>query len=63
MKKYNKPTMKVHTCALSDEMLKHGSSHHDNGNHNGWNNPHNPHYGGAKELDADFDNINFKEDE
>lgn len=60
MKKYNKPTMKVHTCALSDGLLKHGSKH-DNGNHNGWNNPHNPHYGGAKAID--FDDINFEENE
>ena len=23
-----------------------GSGHHDNGNHHGWDNPHNPHYPG-----------------
>ena len=60
MKKYNKPTMKVHTCTLSNGLLGQGSKH-DNGNHYGWDNPHNPHYGGAKATK--FDDINFEENE
>lgn len=64
--------MKVHICALSNEVLKncccgsgcghgHGNGNGNNGNHNGWNNPHNPHYGGAKAIDSDFEDVNFDE--
>lgn len=49
MKKYNKPTMKVHTCALSNGLLAHGSNCDE--------------WGEAKGLSADFDDINFEEDE
>lgn len=48
MKKYNKPTMKVHTCALSNGLLTQGS---------------NPDFGEAKGLSADFEDINFEENE
>ena len=52
MKKYNKPMMKVHTCALSDEVLRCGccGSGCCCGRH-----------GRAKATD--FDDINFEKDE
>ena len=51
MKKYNKPTMKVHTCALSNEVLRCcccGSGCCG-------------HRGGAKAIDSDFEDTNFDE--
>ena len=53
MKKYNKPTMKVHTCALSNEVLKCcccGST----GNCGCGGR-------GAKAIDSDFEDTNFDE--
>lgn len=51
MKKYNKPTMKVHTCALSNEVLRcccrSGCCHGRN----------------AKTTTTDFNDINFEENE
>lgn len=44
MKKiYIKPLFKAHKVE-AEVVLGHHSGHHDNGNHNGWNNPNNPHY-------------------
>lgn len=51
MKKYNKPTMKVHTCALSNGLLQ------------GSDCCNNLHWGEAKGLSADFEDINFEENE
>ena len=42
---YLKPSMRVHKCEPCVELCSH-SGNHDNGNHNGWNNPNNPHYPG-----------------
>lgn len=54
MKKYNKPTMKVHTCALSNEVLRCGcgSAHCCKLD-----------FGEAKTMSADFDDINYEENE
>ena len=54
MKKYNKPTMKVHTCALSNEVLKCGC---------GSMCYRNLDFGEAKGLSADFEDVNFEENE
>lgn len=51
MKKYNKPTMKVHTCVLSNRLLEQGSSSNV------------PDFGEAKGLSTDFEDINFEENE
>ena len=43
--------MRAHKVTAFESMCC--ASGHDNGNHNGWNNPHNPHYpgnNGAKET-------------
>ena len=53
MKKYNKPMMKVHTCALSNEVLRCCCC--GSGCNCGCN------CGGAKATE--FNNINFEEDE
>ena len=52
MKKYNKPTMKVHTCALLNGLLAHGSDCNNN-----------LYYGEAKGISADFEDVNFEENE
>lgn len=52
MKKYNKPMMKVHTCALSDEVLRCGCC--GSGCCHGKN---------AKATTIDFNDINFEENE
>lgn len=54
MKKYNKPTMKVHTCALSSEVLRCGC---------GSSCCRNLDFGEAKTMSADFEDINFEENE
>ena len=54
MKKYNKPTMKVHTCALSSEVLRCGC---------GSSCCRNLDFGKAKTMSADFEDINFEENE
>lgn len=54
MKKYSKPTMKVHTCALSNEVLRCGC---------GSACCCNTHWGEAKGMSADFDDITFEENE
>lgn len=43
MKKYIKPMMKAHYVAPII-MCCGSSDRHDNGKHNGWKNPNNPHY-------------------
>lgn len=43
-KHYVKPESRIHT--VSERVSICCASGHDNGNHNGWNNPHNPHYPG-----------------
>lgn len=40
-KTYKTPNARAHK--IEPVVLK-STSHHDNGNHNGWNNPNNPHY-------------------
>lgn len=45
-KAYVKPTSRVHKCECV-ELCSH-SGHHDNGNHHGWDNPHNPHHPGGR---------------
>lgn len=52
MKKYNKPTMKVHTCALSNRLLEQGNDCNTN-----------QYWGEAKGLSTDFEDINFEENE
>lgn len=52
MKKYNKPTMKVHTCALSNEVLRCCCG---SGCNCGCN--------CRRAKATDFDNINFEENE
>ena len=42
-KKYIKPTFKARKVIPIMELCN-ASGHHDNGNHYGWDNPHNPHY-------------------
>ena len=54
MKKYNKPVMKVHTCALSNEVLKCGC---------GSSCCCRLRYGEAKGLSTNFEDINFEENE
>lgn len=54
MKKYNKPTMRVHTCALSNEVLRCGCGSACYRNLN---------FGEAKGASADFEDINFEENE
>ena len=44
-KEYKKPTVRAHKLTAQVIMTP-GSGHHDNGNHHGWDNPHNPHYPG-----------------
>ena len=41
-KNYIKPTMRAHK--VEPIVMTPSSGHHDNGKHNGWNNPNNPHY-------------------
>ena len=41
-KNYTKPLFRAHKVEAI--IMTPSSSHHDNGNHNGWNNPNNPHY-------------------
>lgn len=41
-KKYIKPLFKAHKVEAI--VMTPSSGHHDNGKHNGWNNPNNPHY-------------------
>ena len=50
MKTYIKPLFKAHKVQSIVTICC--ASGHDNGHHNGWNNPHNPHYpgNGAKEV-------------
>lgn len=53
MKKcYQQPTARAHKCEPHAELCSH-SGHHDNGNHNGWNNPNNPHYPGNGESEGE----------
>ena len=41
-KKYINPLFRTHKVEAI--VMTPSSGHHDNGKHNGWNNPNNPHY-------------------
>jgi hypothetical protein len=41
-KNYIKPLFKARKVEVI--VMTPSSGHHDNGKHNGWNNPNNPHY-------------------
>lgn len=41
-KKYIKPLFRARKVEAI--VMTPSSGHHDNGKHNGWNNPNNPHY-------------------